>query len=69
MQYNDGNKVRLREGEGVSLRVLSSVGDNYNARSREKDRERRAICIYLAEQKKAALRLKQWEGGGGVRKP
>lgn len=54
MQYNDGNKARLREEERESLRVLSSVGDNY---IRKRDRERRAICIYLAVQNNAALRL------------
>lgn len=45
MQYNDGNKVRWREGEGVSLRVLSSAGDNYNVRSREKDGEESNMLI------------------------
>lgn len=58
MQYNDGNKARLREGEWESLRVLSSVGDNYSV-GEQRDTERRSICIYLAEQKKASLRLRK----------
>lgn len=45
----------MREGEGESLRVLSSLGDNYNVRNRQ----RRALCIYLAEQNKAAVTLRK----------
>lgn len=47
MQYNDGNKARLRKEEGESLRVLSSVGDNYNVRNRETDRGEQYAYTWL----------------------
>ena len=47
MQYNDGNKARLREGEGVSLRgfyqvleIIAAFENRQIERERETEKER-----------------------------